>query len=175
MITVRKAEKNDIVGLYRIAEDMEARHEKDYFERCLLEQEEGKRVLLIAARAERLIGYAQLIWKPLYATYRRLDIPEIQDLNVIPEERGQGTGSKLIDACEALVREMGKPEIGISVGLNQRYGAAQRLYVKKGYVPDGAGVCYDEVPVRAGEMRLIPFHSITSPDDLLTLKLVKTL
>jgi uncharacterized protein YijF (DUF1287 family) len=80
-----------------------------------------------------------------------------------------------VDACEALVREAGKTEIGISVGLNQGYGPAQRLYVKKGYIPDGTGVCCDDVPVRAGEMRTTILRHPLSLDNLLTLKMVKNL
>ncbi len=75
----------DLEGLYRIAEDMGAKHERHYFERCLSEQQEKKRVVLMAAQDDRSIGYVQLIWVPLYSTFRRLDIPEIQDLNVIPK------------------------------------------------------------------------------------------
>jgi GNAT superfamily N-acetyltransferase len=174
MISIRRATETDLDGLYRIAEDMAPTNEKNYFERCLSEQREKKRVLLVAEKTGRLIGYVQLVWTPLYATFRRLEIPEIQDLNVIPEERGQGLGGQLVDACEALVREAEKSEVGISVGLNQSYGAAQRLYVKRGYVPDGAGLCYDDVPVRAGELRTALLR-LTSPDSLLTLKLVKNL
>lgn len=175
MTTIRPATAADIEGLYRIAEDMGATNEKNYFERCLAEQQEKKREVLVAEQSGRLIGYVLLVWTPLYATFRRLDIPEIQDLNVIPDARGQGVGGKLVDACEALVRTAGKPDVGISVGLSQRFGAAQRLYVKKGYVPDGAGVCYDDVPVRGDEWRTILFQHMTSPDKLLTLKLVKNL
>ncbi len=175
MISIRPATNPDLDGLYRIAEDMAATNEKNYFERCLSEQAEKKRVVLVAEQTGRLIGYVQLIWVPLYATFRRLDIPEIQDLNVIPDARGQGVGALLVEACEALVREAGKFEVGISVGLCQSYGAAQRLYVKKGYIPDGAGMCCDDVPVRAGELRSTLWHRAASLDSLLTLKLIKNL
>jgi len=175
MISIRPATEADIEALYRVAEDMGAANERKYFERCLAEQQEKKRVVLVAEEAGRLVGYVQLIWTPIYSTFRRLGIPEIQDLNVIPDMRGQGIGTQLVEACEALVRQAGKAEVGISVGLCQSYGAAQRLYVKKGYIPDGAGVCYDDVPMREGEFRTVGFQSLTSPDNLLTLKLIKEL
>lgn len=175
-ITIRIADENDIPGLYRVAEDMDAKNEKNYFERCLKEQADKKRLIYVAATGERLVGYVQLIWAPAYATFKRLDIPEIQDLNVIPEMRGEGIGGRLVDTCEDAARKAGKPEMGISVGLNASFGPAQRLYVKKGYLPDGAGVCCDEVPVRAGELRsALLHHPLSSPDALLTLKMIKTL
>jgi GNAT superfamily N-acetyltransferase len=173
--SIQTATADDIINLYRIAEDMQAKHESNYFERCVAEQAEEKRVVLIATQGGRAIGYVQLVWSPLYATFRRLGIPEVQDLNVIPEVRGQGIGGALVDACEKLVREAGKPDIGISVGLDQSFGPAQRLYVKKGYIPDGTGVCCDEIPVRKGELRTTLLRHPISLDNLLTIKMVKSL
>jgi GNAT superfamily N-acetyltransferase len=160
---IRTAAEADRAALERVASAMGARHEQGYFARCFSEQHSGKRRIFIAGEA----GYAQLIWEPLYPPFRRLQIPEIQDLNVVPQFRRQGLGAALVEACEAAARAAGKTEIGIGVGLYARFGAAQRLYVRRGYLPDGAGLCYDDTPVAAGEVRPV--------DDQLTLKLVKTL
>lgn len=160
---IRPASTADIGALDRIAAEMRARHEPGYFARCLAEQAAGRRLLFIAGES----GYVQLNWQSLYPPFRHLGIPEIQDLNVVPAARRQGLGARLVEACEAAARQAGKTDIGIGVGLHARFGAAQRLYVRKGYMPDGAGAAYDEVSVTAGELRPV--------DDLLTLKLVKTL
>lgn len=146
---------------------MKAQHEAHYFERCILEQDEGRRLIYIASDAVQDAGYVQLNLHPLYPPFRRLNIPEIQDLNVIPACRQQGIGTALVAHCEEVARQRGSADMGISVGLHARFGAAQRLYVRLGYIPDGAGAAYDEVPVIVGEMRPV--------DDMLTLKLVKTL
>ena len=167
MIRIRLASEVDRLSLERIAAEMGVVHEAGYFERCLSEQKEKKRAVFVAEMDGRLAGYAQLIWSPLYPPFRRLGIPEIQDLNVIPSLRRKGIGARLVEACENLAHETGKTDIGIGVGLYARYGAAQKLYVNKKYIPDGAGICYDDVPVNAGDMRPV--------DDLLTLKLVKSL
>ena len=53
------------------------------------------------------------------------------------------------------------------MGLHSSYGAAQRLYIRMGYVPDGAGVFYDNEPVGFGKMRPL--------DDNYTLKMTKAL
>ena len=164
---IRKADASDMPHLHHIAQAMATSHAVDYFAQCLQEQEQGKRIIFLALVDHVPIGYVQLNWKPLYAPFLRLDIPEIQDLNVIPSARQQGIGGRLIDHCENLARASGKTDVGISVGVDSRFGAAQRLYVKKGYVPDGGGLSFDDVPVRVGEMRLI--------GDGLTLKLVKGL
>lgn len=164
---IRRAEERDIALLWDIAAAMKARHEEDYFDRCLLEQQESRRTILVAEEDGKGLGYVMINWLPLYPPFRRLGIPEIQDLNVVPGARRQGLGATLVEACENAARQAGKTEIGISVGLHSGFGAAQRLYVQRGYIPDGAGIMHDELPVPAGEMR--------PADDLLTLKLVKSL
>ena len=99
--------------------------------------------------------------------FRRLGIPEIQDLVVIPQARQRGIGTALVEHCEARALVEGHSEIGIGVGLYGSYGAAQRLYIKRGYVPDGQGVAYECQPVMGGEIRPV--------DDDLVLKLIKNL
>jgi hypothetical protein len=49
--------------------------------------------------------------------------------------------------------------VGIGVGLYADYGAAQVLYVRRGYVPDGQGVTTCDVPVHPG-------HSVCVDDNL---------
>jgi GNAT superfamily N-acetyltransferase len=164
---IRKADTADLPVLERIAAEMGAAHEDGYFARCLQEQAVQRRTVYIALQDGVALGYVQLNWQPIYAPFRRLGIPEIQDLNVIPAQRQRGAGGLLVDHCENAARLTGATDIGISVGLYPRYGAAQRLYVKKGYVPDGGGITYDDVAVRAGDRCTV--------DDNLTLKLVKSL
>ncbi len=168
MSTIRRATIADLDALHAIARDMRAHHEPGYFERCLAEIASGKRdVLMMIGDDGSAAGYVQMIWQPLYAPFRRLGIPEIQDLNVVPAARRQGFGAQLVAACERMAQERGHTSVGIGVGLHAAFGAAQRLYVRAGYIPDGAGVAYDDDGVTAHDVRPI--------DDLLTLKLVKDL
>lgn len=154
---------NALYGLYGLIG-----HKPDgYFERCLEEQEEGRRIVLIAEMDGEAAGYGMLNWEPQYALYKKLGIPEIQDLNVVPAFRRRGAATAMIHHCEALARERGCTQIGISVGLYAGYGPAQRLYVSLGYVPDGYGVTYDRQPVAPMEMRPV--------DDDLCLMMVRDL
>lgn len=168
-IDIRLATENDIPALDDFARRMGQTHEAGYFARCLREQEEGRRDFYLAhdAAGGALAGYVQLNHAPLYAPFRRMGLPEVQDLNVLPDFRRRGIGAALVLHCEARAREAGKTAVAISVGLDASYGAAQRLYVRMGYVPDGAGIAYDDAPVRAGEMRAV--------DGNLTLKMTKDL
>ena len=155
---IRKATYADILLLNRIAVGMQGYKEKGYFERCLKE-----RRVFIAGEA----GYVQLNMRPNYDGFRSRNIPEVQDLAVLSEFRNRGIGRSLVAHCENIVREEGGTLLGLGVGLTHSFGPAQRLYVKMGYIPDGLGIAYDDVPARSGEMKPV--------DDLLTLKMVKFL
>ncbi len=144
---------------------LEHGHEPGYYERCFEEQGAGNRLILLAVKDDKTVGYVLLNWNPRYQPFRRLNIPEIQDLYVTPDARRQGIGEALVAECESRARSKGCTQMGIAVGLHAGFGAAQRIYVRLGYVPDGGGVTYDREAVRGGEMRAI--------DDELTLMMIK--
>ena len=54
---------------------------------------------------------------------------------------------------------------GLGVGLHSGYGGAQRLYAKRGYLPDGSGVWYRDAVCEP--------YTICRNDDDLTLYLSK--
>lgn len=137
-VAIRRAGKKDaadLAALYRHFADKPA----SYFERCI---DEGY-TIFIASAAGTDAGFAIVNFTSRYQPFRRLHIPEIQDLNVIPALRGQGIATALIAACEDEARNDACEQIGLAVGLGKSYGPAQRLYAKMGYMPDGAGAMYD--------------------------------
>lgn len=164
---IRRATTADIESLNALAAANGSAKAPDYFETCLAEQDAGRRALYIIATGDADAGYGMLNWHPQYSLYKRLGIPEIQDLNVIPAHRRMGLARALIAHCETTARAQSCTQMGISVGLYSDYGAAQRLYVTLGYVPDGFGVTYDRETVRPGEFRPV--------DDNLCLMMVKDL
>lgn len=136
------------------------------FGRYMTEQREGVRDCWVATVGGRFAGYVTLAWKPDYPGFARKGIPEIQDLNILAEFRKRGIASRLLDCAEQAARPRATV-VGIGVGLHPGYNAAQRLYVKRGYVPDGLGVTYEGRYVAEGEeIRL---------DDSLLLHLMKQL
>ncbi len=158
----------DIGDLYDLVRQGGHATEEAYFERTLEEQQEGRRLLFVCRGADGAVtGYAQYNRQPKYAPFRRLGIPEIQDLYVAPGMRRQGIGALLIRRCEEQALEDGRAEIGIGVGIISDFGNAQRLYAKSGYVPDGGGVVYDREPVQPGQIRPL--------DDQWCLMLIKEL
>lgn len=116
------------------------------FEGYLKEVVAGERLVWVAFSQDRLVGYITLKWQSLYSSFKEQNIPEIMDLNVLPDARNTGIGSMLLDKAEKEA-EKRSSVVGIGVGLyggeDGGYGSAQRLYVKRGYVPDGKGVTYN--------------------------------
>ena len=145
MIELRQTSRADVPALYELYELL-GHHDPGYFERCLDE----KRIILIASSDGKDVGFGVLNFHPQYALYKKLDIPEIQDLNVIPDARQKGIATTIVNKCEELAEEVGKAQIGISVPLTKSYGPAQRLYIKFGYMPDGNGVTYQREAVANG-------------------------
>ena len=81
-------------------------------------------------------------WKSPDPFFSKHHIPEIKDFNVLIAYRKRGIGSLIMDAIEQIAFEQ-HPTVGLSVGLLSDYGSAQRLYVKRGYLPTGEGIKYD--------------------------------
>lgn len=137
-----------------------------YFQRLLLRQDRGEIEVRLAVEQENFLGQVRLVWESDHPPFRSAGIPEIKDLNVLPERRRQGIGSRLLDAVEALASAR-SGFVGIRVGLSPDYNAAQRLYTRRGFFLDGTGVTHAHRPVQYGESP--PF------DDSLTLSLRKAL
>jgi GNAT superfamily N-acetyltransferase len=87
------------------------------------------------------------LFLPTLSGYRH---PGDQDFNALPRFRQQGIGTRLMDEAERKVSER-SGVAGIGIGMSPDYGAAQRLYVRRGYVPDGKGLTSNGSPVRPGD------------------------
>jgi GNAT superfamily N-acetyltransferase len=120
------------------------------FRRYLSEQATGDRDVIVAELEGRFAGYVTVVWASDYRPFRDAEIPEIKDFNVLPAYRRKGIGSALMDRAERLVA-MRTSIVGLGVGLYSDYGAAQRMYTKRGYVPDGRGIMYAGEPVPPGQ------------------------
>ncbi len=136
------------------------------FKKYLEEQKNNERCVWVALKQNVFVGYVTLKWHSAYQPFADKNIPEISDLNVLPTFRRQGIASKLLDLAEAAAREKNSC-VGLGVGLFADYGDAQKLYVKRGYVPDGYGITYQNKPVE-------PWDTVRADDDLI-LWLVKKL
>jgi GNAT superfamily N-acetyltransferase len=114
---------------------------------------------LVAESEDEFAGYFTVFWEPLYPYFRSRGIPEIQDFNVLGKFQKRGIGTLLMDAAEALIAKR-SDRAGIRVGLDVDCGTAQRLYVKRGYIPDGNGISHNLTFLKYGD-------EVTVDDDLI--------
>jgi len=119
------------------------------YQRYLAEQDRGHRLAFVAEWRGEFAGYVTLLWVSNYRPFAERQVPEISDLNVLPACRRQGIGNALLDRAESAASSRSNV-VGLGVGLSSDYGAAQRVYVRRGYLPDGRGVMYNNQPVEPG-------------------------
>ncbi len=112
---------------------------------------DGGGTTLVATIGEDVAGLVTVRWRSENPDFAERGIPLVHQVSVAEQFRRRGIASALMDAAEAAATAGSKPTIGITVGLFDEYGPAQRLYAKRGYVPDGRGACKGRVPLRQGE------------------------
>ncbi len=115
--------------------------EIETYESYYREQEEGVRLVFIAEYDGDVKGQCTLVLHPSEGPWGGKDIPEIVDLTVFFDIHGKGIGTKLLDVAESEASKI-SDTVFLAVGVHSGYGPAQRIYVKRGYIPDGSGVWY---------------------------------
>ena len=122
-------------------------------------QESGVRDVLIGCVNNTFSGYLTISWQANYLPFRRQNIPEIVDFNVLKKFQRQGIGTALMDEAERRIGLRAKVA-GLGVGVHKDYGPAHILYVKRGYIPDGNGLTLDSKPLEYDDQVTID-HSLT--------------
>ena len=115
------------------------------------DHENGESTTILGYEAGRLVGIVTVRWHSRYPPFRRQQIPLIQNIEIRYEDRGRGLGGLMLERTEQEIARR-SPLAGICVGIMASYGPAQRLYVKRGYVPDGRSVCHPDEPIQEGEV-----------------------
>ena len=134
--SIRKMQESDIQELSRgfISQGWPSREE--ILTRYFKEQESGEREVLVAEVEGALAGYITILSCAKQGPFAEI-YPELSDFNVFEPFQNQGIGNLLLEEAEKRVRLTSD-----KVGLHSGYGPAQRLYIKRGYIPDGTGVWY---------------------------------
>jgi GNAT superfamily N-acetyltransferase len=101
-------------------------------------QERGLAVQLVAWMDGRPVGRSMLVL-PGHPEWTVSDLrercPEIRDLAVAEGWQRRGIGSALAEATVDEARAGGFDRVGLTVGLEESYVAAQRMYERLGFVP----------------------------------------
>ena len=165
-VLIRRLEQRDIQAIARAFETIGWDKPAAQYERYYQEQANRVRDVYVAFVDGKFAGYLTICWTSSYAPFREENIPEIVDFNVLPNYRRQGIGTQLMDKAESEIAKVNSVA-GIGVGMDPDYGAAQRLYVLRGYIPDGRGLHYKDHYATYGEQITV--------DDSLAIYLTKKL
>jgi ribosomal protein S18 acetylase RimI-like enzyme len=140
---IRTMQQKDaqIITEEEIAQGWPAQIEK--YQMRLKDQEEGKCVSLVAEYRGNVAGYVNVYFSSPSGAFQNSGYPEIVDFGVLEKYRRKGIGSKLMDVAEQIASQH-SDTVCLGVGLHKGYGSAQRMYVKRGYIPDGTGVWYGD-------------------------------
>ena len=142
-ILIRDLRQEDacIITEEEIAQGWQDNTEK--YQMRLRHQAEGRSIALVAEYKGKVAGYINVYPNSEWGAFARQGYPEIVDFGVLEKYRRNGIGSKLMDVAEQIAAEYADT-VYLGVGLHSGYGSAQRMYVKRGYIPDGSGVWYDD-------------------------------
>lgn len=138
--SIRKMQESDIKDLSRgfISQGWPSREE--ILTRYFKQQESGEREVLVAEVEGAVAGYIAILPDAKQGPFAGM-APELSDFNVFEPFQNQGIGNLLLEEAEKRVKLI-SDKVTLGVGLHSGYGPAQRLYIKRGYIPDGTGVWY---------------------------------
>ena len=120
----------------------------DKYEARLRDQKEGRAISLVAEYNGAVAGYINVYPESKGGPFDGRGYAEIVDFGVLEKYRRHGIGSRLMDAAEEIAARY-SDTVYLAVGLHSGYGSAQRMYVKRGYIPDGSGVWHGSQPAWA--------------------------
>ena len=141
--------------------------ELSVYQMRLKDQAEGKSVALTAVYEGHPAGSVYLYLTTHEGPFKEKGWPIIVDFNVLKKYQRKGIGSRLMDAAERIAAQYADT-VCLGVGLCDSYGSAQRMYIKRGYIPDGSGVWYQDKQCKQ-------YETVCTVDDDLVLFLSKKL
>ncbi len=164
-IRIRAMEKEDIDLIIKNYEEQSWPKKRSTLEKYLASQTEKQLYVFIAEVDKDVAGYTVLYLDTAVGPFANMSIPLIGDFIVFIKYQRLGIGNRILDAVEEKAFEL-NDKVQLSVGLHSGYGAAQRIYIKRGYIPDGSGCWYNN-------QQLEQYADCNNNDDLV-LYLLKT-
>ena len=143
--TIRNIIKSDIESLSHGFMNQGWPGREEILARYFLEQESGEREVLVTEIDGAVAGYVTILPSAKHGPFAEV-YPELSDFNVFEPFQNQGIGNLLLEEAEKRVKLI-SDKVTLGVGLHSGYGPAQRLYMKRGYIPDGTGVWYQNQPL----------------------------
>lgn len=148
---IRRADAGDAATVAQLLHDFNAEY-GDYTpgvpalsERLgeLLAKEE---ITVLIAEAERPLGFALLRLRP--SLWAKANDAYLEELYVVPEHRGKGTGGALLDTAIDLARQLGANHFELTTGEEDRAAIAlyeSRSFTNREGAPDAPRMLYYEL------------------------------
>ena len=145
-LLIRSMEVDDALIIYETYLSYGWHPSLEVYKNYYKEQEENKRKVFVAVYEGAICGLCTLVMNPTEGPLVGKGYPEIVDLSVFRHVQKKGIGNKLLDVIEQEAAKV-SDTVFLAVGLHSGYGAAQKIYVNRGYMPDGNGVWYRGKPL----------------------------
>lgn len=139
---IREMIEEDCPKFYQAFQNKYRNRSKEQVQELYELHNQNQNKVFVAVVQEMLVGYVYIRRKSKAGPFSGEWIPEITELYVVKEFRNHGIGTELMNEAERYVKSVSR-KVCIGVGLHNEFGSAQRLCVKRGYVPDGSGIWYE--------------------------------
>lgn len=149
-IIIRELKQIDCKIMTNAFKEQNWNKSEQQFNRYLKEQSLGQLDVLVAFINSDFAGFVTIKWNSSYPLFKFDSIPEITDLNVLKKHQRKGIATKLLNRAEEIITKKSE-YAGIGVGLTEDYGIAHKLYIKRGYIPDGKGISYNRKFLEYGD------------------------
>ena len=166
-LTIRDMEEADAQAFFEAYTAQGWHPEVSYYLMRIREAAEGKCTALTAVYEGVPAGAVYLYRTAGAGPFKGKGIPVIVDFSVLQSFQRRGIGGHLLDVAEQIAGQYAD-SVCLGVGLCREYGSAQRMYVRRGYVPDGSGVWYRDV-------QCVQYETVCTVDDDLVLFMSKKL
>ena len=166
-LLIRDMEEPDAPILYKEYTAQGWHPEVEYYLMRMKDHAAGKCVALTAVYQGQPAGAVYVYRAAQEGPFRGTGWPIIVDFSVLQKYQRKGIGGRLMDVAEQIAAQQADT-VCLGVGLCREYGSAQRMYVKRRYIPDGSGVWYQDKPC-------VQYETVCTVDDDLVLYLSKKL
>lgn len=121
---------------------------REKYDKRIADHAAHKSISMVAEYEGNTAGYINVYPNAPWGPFGGSGWCEIVDFGVLEKYRRRGIGSALMDCAEKIAGAFADT-VYLAVGLHEGYGSAQRMYCRRGYIPDGSGVWYHNAPAEA--------------------------
>lgn len=141
-LVIRSMKKTDIAELKKGFDEQGWHKDVDILTGYFEKQEKAEKYIIVAEYNKKVAGYVTLVPQEKIGPFANKNIPVLVDFVVFEKYQRNGIESKILDVAENIASGI-SDTVSLCVGIHSGYGSAQRMYVKRGYIPDGSGAWYN--------------------------------